>query len=232
MIYLIGGPPRCGKTTLAKILSQLNRCGWIPVDGLEEIIYSQTPRSLAKKRFPKNDLCKRTNWENDPLYTSTSIHTIVSAYRRQGYASQKTITTFVQHLIHGGHDFILEGHQIHPALASRLTKQFPKEVRTVFLYKENVLHILKGFTHKTSAFDWVTEKTLDPSVLPLIATMLSCFGRWFHKEALRYHLPAYCVETHFQKTIRDIARIIHSTSSQKVLSKKELGNEARPSHDR
>ncbi|OGF22453.1 hypothetical protein A2Y83_04145 [Candidatus Falkowbacteria bacterium RBG_13_39_14] len=37
MIYLIGGPPRCGKTTLAKEMSKKLRIPWVSTDALEVV---------------------------------------------------------------------------------------------------------------------------------------------------------------------------------------------------
>ncbi len=38
MIYLIGGPPRCGKTTLAKEMSKKLEIPWISSDALEVVV--------------------------------------------------------------------------------------------------------------------------------------------------------------------------------------------------
>lgn len=206
MIYLIGGPPRCGKTTLAKSLSAALGCGWIPIDAIEIIVSQETSKRVFAKRFPKTVLCERTGWENDPLYTTTPINTIVHAYITQGTSSWKATEQFIQHCLHEGHDFILEGHQIHPEFVHRLLRHTPNDIRVVFLYKKDIPHLLEGFNRNRGAVDWVTQKTKDPSILPRIAEMLSTFGNWFFSQAETYHLPSQNMDVDFEKTIRRLTR--------------------------
>ena len=44
MIYLIGGPPKCGKTTLAKKLAGKYQIPWISADTLQNIVWAYTPK--------------------------------------------------------------------------------------------------------------------------------------------------------------------------------------------
>lgn len=72
-VYLIGGPPKCGKTTLAKELSKKFNIPRISADTLQNIIYAYTPKKTHRKIFPHDQL----KWDsNDERYSinSTSDH--------------------------------------------------------------------------------------------------------------------------------------------------------------
>jgi len=52
MIYLIGGPPKCGKTTLARELSRKIKVPWIAVDTLQSIVWAYMDKEERLKKFP------------------------------------------------------------------------------------------------------------------------------------------------------------------------------------
>jgi cytidylate kinase len=58
MIYLIGGAPRCGKTTIAKKLSKKLLISWISADTIESMIATNTSSRDIIKLFPKSIIRK------------------------------------------------------------------------------------------------------------------------------------------------------------------------------
>jgi cytidylate kinase len=54
MIYLIGGPPKCGKTTLAKRLSKSKGIPWVSTDTLQCVIKPYMNKKDFSKIFPTN----------------------------------------------------------------------------------------------------------------------------------------------------------------------------------
>ncbi len=206
MIFLIGGPPRCGKTTLAKKLAERLRIGWASVDALESIADAYTPSKKHAELFPKTYLCEKTGWENDSLYNNYSKEEILGAYIRQGHASERAVCVFVRHMIEHKHDFILEGHQLHPKLMHELIKEYPKDLRTALITKTDIQGILIGFEHNRTTPDWTTEQTRDPSVLPKIADMLSGFGEWIESEARKYSITCFHMDMNFRNAMADAVR--------------------------
>jgi len=55
-IILIGGPPRCGKTTLAKRVSHELGIPWISTDAFDDIVKEYVPAEERDKLFPKTVL--------------------------------------------------------------------------------------------------------------------------------------------------------------------------------
>lgn len=208
MIYLIGGSPRSGKTTLAKRLARRLRVGWVSVDTLEGIVREYTPRKELAKLFPKNVLRKKTNGRNDEMYTRYSDQEIVDAYIRQGKTSWKAIDAFVADCINESHDFILEGHQIHPQLIANLKKYYPKNIQAIVLVKRDEALLIEGFEKNTAKSDWVVQKTKDKKIYIKIARMLSCFGERIEKEAKKVHVPVHRTDVQFLKTLATIEKTL------------------------
>jgi 2-phosphoglycerate kinase len=201
MIYLIGGPPRSGKTMLAKKLATHLRIGWISSDFLEGIIREYTPARKQAALFPKNAIRSKTDGTNDDMYSRFSFVQIARAYIAQGKTCRRAIEALVEDCVKENHDFVIEGHQIHPKLAARLIERFPKKIRSVFLVKKNESALVAGFIKNTAKSDWVLEKTKKNETLQKIAKMLSYFGGYTEREAAKYRLPFWCMDDNFLKKI-------------------------------
>lgn len=208
MIYLIGGSPRCGKTTIAKKLSQRLKIGWISVDTLESIVREYISNPEDEKLFPKNALRHVTSNSNDEMYSRFSYQKIANSYIKQGKTSWKAVSTFVEDSIKEGHDFIVEGHQIHPKLAYSLLKQYPKEIKVYFLAKQDIQALVEGFTKNNAKNDWVIQKTKNPETFYQIAKMLCHFGKYILMEASKYKLPVYLMDKDFKEKINSIVKSV------------------------
>ena len=77
MIYLIGGPPKCGKTTLAKKLSKYLGIQWVASDTLQVVAREYVSKYASKqemdKLYPHNAQKGKTN---DETYSETSAKLI------------------------------------------------------------------------------------------------------------------------------------------------------------
>ncbi len=80
-IYFIGGPPKCGKTTIAKRLSKETGIPWISADTLQNIVWAYTPQPEHEARFPHTYMKGDTP---DETYTQHSVDEIVTQYIAQG----------------------------------------------------------------------------------------------------------------------------------------------------
>ena len=65
MIYLIGGPPKCGKTTLTKKLSKELGIQWVASDTLQVVAREYVSKYASKeeidKLYPHNAQKGKTN---------------------------------------------------------------------------------------------------------------------------------------------------------------------------
>jgi 2-phosphoglycerate kinase len=164
------------------------------------------PVAQQDKLFPLNRLCHLTDGSNDDVYLRYSPRTIAGAYLAQGKTSWLAVEDFVEDCLHEGHDFILEGHQVHPRLAAKLLKRHPQDIRAVFLVKSDVPAMVRGFKKNRAASDWVLEKTVHQETLVKIAETIASFGRRIGAEAVKYGLPVRNMDRRHQAVIRELVR--------------------------
>ncbi len=208
MIYLIGGPPRSGKTTLAKRLAARLRIGWVSADLLEGVVREYLPMSKRGLSFPKNALRAKTDGTNDDMYTRFSTMKIVRAYEAQGKTCAKAIESFVAALVFEGHDFVVEGYQISPRLVKKLEVEFPEAIHSCFLIKKDVPMLVSGFAKNKATNDWVVYKTRNPEIYWKIAEMLAVFGARVEKEAKECGLPVSLMDKNFSKSILTLEKTL------------------------
>jgi 2-phosphoglycerate kinase len=202
MFYLIGGAPRCGKTTTAKMLSERLSIPWISTDTLESIVTEYVAPADADALFPKNILRRTTNQSNDEMYTKYTSNEIVTAFITNGKSLEKAITTFLDCEQSYTHDYILEGHHIHPQLVTELKVRFP--IKSVFLGRLDEAKTEEAITLHALPYDWVTKKTSRESTFALIAATLCAFSRNLEEQCTQYSVPFVTVDTDFPATLKKI----------------------------
>lgn len=204
MFYLIGGTPRSGKTTIAKELSKKLGIPWISTDTLESIVMKYVEESKLDIYFPKSVLRRITHNSNDEMYTKYTPEQIVDAYFEQGKSLALGIESFITDEALYHHNYILEGHHIHPELVSRLEKNF--DLKAIFVGREDVAQTLEAITQNPQENDWVITKTSNTETYPLIAKMLTTFSARIKKETEENNYPYFSMDHNFKETVRSIVK--------------------------
>lgn len=200
MIYLIGGTPRSGKTTLAMLLSKKLKVSWVPTDTIELIVQSYTPKEDFPKKFPKSAIRQKTNYSNDVMYEQFTTKQIADAYIRQSRVVWKAIEKLIEAELKEGRSYILEGYHIHPRLVAELKRKFgSRNIKSVFLAKSDIGGIVKTSRQFTSRTDWFVNKTKNMNTYPKVAAMIRELSNYFKKEAKKYNLEMYAMDKDFKK---------------------------------
>ncbi len=211
MIYLISGPPRCGKTTIAEKLSKKISVSWLSTDTLENIVMGYTSAADKEKRFPKSVLRQKTNYSNDKLYDQYSTNEIVRVYTMQSEASYEAIKRLIQSEIKENRSYILEGYHITPSLINELIRENGEEnVRSIILTRKNAEDIVKGIKESTSPNDWAVEKTSSNTTYDKIAEMIIVYSKWFEAGAENYSLNIFNIDGDFHDKIDEAVIILSS----------------------
>jgi 2-phosphoglycerate kinase len=195
MIYLIGGPPRSGKTILSKKISKRLGIPCISCDTLETIVRAHIPKNQWKQKFPKNEIRKMTKQNNDIMYSSYTAGQIMRSYAKQARTSWRTIELFIECELKEGNDYILEGHQIHPVLVSRLKKKYGKGIHEVFLVRTDPVILIKDALKNKAPNDWFIKKTKQEKTYTKIASMLCLYGVYLKKEAEKNNLSVVLTDS-------------------------------------
>jgi len=201
MIYLIGGPPRGGKTTLAEALAKRTSFPYFSLDHVTSVI---TPYISEQEYVTKLPLfvARQEKLPVDVFYARYSTEQIVRFYLRQAETYWAGIENFINYAIEDEHDLILEGWQIIPHLLQALiTPTNEDKLKVIFLYKSNVEHIISGLKANIAKIDWVLRNAKEENTFLAIARMISYFGSYIEKEAKQHSFRSINTEIDFKQKI-------------------------------
>ncbi len=208
MIYLIGGPPKCGKTTLAKVLSKKLGIPWISADTLQVIGRAYTPANKRHPRYPHSAI-RKGHRDNDVFYQKYSPKEIVSAYTKQAKATALAIDMMAVCELTDGNDYIIEGYQVEPALVAKLMKKYGEQrFSCVFLGKGDPERFAQDLKKSTTPNDWILTNTKKKETFMKIATMVQLYSAYFKKEAEKYHLPHLDLSANFESGLKQAMRAL------------------------
>jgi 2-phosphoglycerate kinase len=206
MIYLIGGPPKCGKTTLAKRLAATYQIPWISADTLQNIVWAYTPEDKRSLLFPHSSLREDTN---DGFYLKHSPEDIVKNYIAQGKTTYDAISMMAETYVTDKDDFIVEGYQVTPEIVDRIFKKFGQEhIKAVFLVKNDEQKFVQDIHKSTTPNDWILRKTKDEATFGKIAKMIAKYSHYFSKEAEKYKLQVFNMDTNFSEQLEEVEKYL------------------------
>jgi len=212
MIYLIGGPPKCGKTTLSKKLSKKLGIPWISADTLQSIVKEYADKKDVAKKFPWS-LIRKTVTSNDVAYSKYTAKEIVKLYTTQAKATYGAIDTVSICEITDGNDYIIEGYQVEPKLVDALQKKYGTEnFKAVFLVRKDVEKFVEDCKKSATTNDWIIKKTEHEETYGKIATMISEYGNYFETEAKKYGLKVFNMDHDFSGKLDEIEHYLTSTT--------------------
>jgi len=202
MIYLIGGSPKCGKTTLAKKLSRSLGISWISTDSLQSVVQAYTNKKDIPKKFPWNVRRKETKRINDIAYDAFSADEIIKYYRTQAKSVFMAIEMMAICEISDGNDLIIEGYHIEPSLVIKLRKKYGrKNVRGVFLVKTDVKKFVQNIAKTSTPNDWIIARTKNKDTYVKIAEMICKYGKIFSNNAEKKGLTVFNMDDNFNDKI-------------------------------
>ena len=205
MLYLIGGPPRCGKTTLSAALAKKLQIPYLSIDHIASVIPPYIAPERRDASFPLRSLRQKVNNDNDRFFEVYKPEEIVAVYREQAATCWPGVRSFINYAINDEHTLILEGWQLLP----RFLAEIPLEnrslnVRACFLFKRSVEDIVAGLKMNDPVNDWVLRHTKQEASFARIAAMISCFGYAIEREAAELGFHTVDMDHNFTDKIADL----------------------------
>jgi 2-phosphoglycerate kinase len=200
-VFLIGGPPKCGKTTLAKVLSQRLNISQISADTLQNIARSYIDQKDYKQKFPLRVIKGR---DKDETYSQNSSDTIIKAYIEQGKTSYEAISVVTETYLTDKDDFIIEGYQVTPQIVNQIINKYSSEkIRAVFLVKNDENKFVEDIYKSSTPNDWIINKTKNKDTFFRIAKMITDYSKYFNDEAKKYNFTVINMDHDFEAQIEN-----------------------------
>ena len=209
MIYLIGGPPKCGKTTLSKNLSKKLGIPWVSTDALQNTVKPYVPEEEWPEKFPSSS---RFYESNDEKYDTHPPEKIISAYRTQARTLGPGIDEFVFSEIRDGNEYIVEGLHLEPKLIRELVEKYPGEVTGVIVFKTDIEKFLANLSKSTTPNDWVLTKTRKKSTFRKIAKMVVEYSKQIEADTIKYGIKYFNLDD-FDEEHKEVEDYIVSEST-------------------
>jgi len=130
MIYLIGGAPTVGKSTIAAALARHYGLPWISTDQIRDIMRTVADRGDYPKLFTPE------HYDAERFLTEFSAEEIARMELEQGEEVWPAIKQFIEDDYTWKQGFVMEGVNILPHLVARDFAR-AEQVRAVFLVDEN-----------------------------------------------------------------------------------------------
>lgn len=202
-IILIGGPQRCGKTTLAQKISKELNIPWITTSTLEAVIRQYTPDEQEDALFPKSMLRKKIEGGNDTMYSTYSKEKIVESYLTQANTVSNAILALVKHVDQQGWDYILEGYHITPKLVARI-KSDGFNVDSIILVNTNPNELIDRSLSSNIEHDWIRDEISNKDNYTKIGEMITLYSNTLIKEAKKYNVRVVEMGQDFQRNFNEI----------------------------
>jgi len=206
-IILIGGPQRCGKTTLAQRISKELSIPWITTSTLEAVIRRYTPDEQDNRLFPKSMLRKKTEGGNDAMYSTYSAEKIVESYLKQSDTVSNAIQGFVKHITQQDWDYILEGYHITPKLVAQI-KNEGFNVDSIILVNTNPNEILNRSLSSKTTHDWVRDEISNKDNYTKIGEMITLYSNTLIKEARKYDVRVVDMGDSFETRFDEVFTLL------------------------
>ncbi len=233
MIYLIGGPPRCGKTTVAHRLAQRTGAACLSLDYIQSVVYhylSDTERIVTHPLFPEATIEAR--------YAAHTADEIIANYQMRARSIWPAIQVFIHFALAEDLNFILEGYHLEPRFCQEfispdssfaqpssawsmyqammvqrgtgyaLRHADDPRIKAVFLYREDVDTIAASLTQATASDDWLGRQTNTNLTLRRIARMVSQYSHYIRREAKQYGCMAINMDLDFEQQMEQIITVM------------------------
>jgi len=186
MIYLIGGAPRTGKSTIAKQFAKFINGRFVSTDELEDP--SQDQSVFFSDDATKNILTPKDRLESVINEANQIIH---------------EIDGIINTAINSHEIIVVEGVHLFPAYVSDLIKKIgEKNLRAIFVGSSNIELILQGMNQNTSPNDW--PKDFSQEVKRQIALFTKEFSDYIHTESKKYNLAYKERSNNFQRDTNEV----------------------------
>ena len=181
MIYLLGGPPRVGKSVISRTITAGHGINVVSTDSLGAVLESVLAPEAEPGLFAISKINEMTAVDRIALMVEETAERI-SYQIQEGHAVWRAVKPFIQREENEGRDVVMEGVAVLPELVSQLESI---DHRVVFIGNQGDEHgenIRRGA--KQNEHDWMRHAS--DEYIDAFATFVVEMSRYVEREARRY----------------------------------------------
>jgi 2-phosphoglycerate kinase len=181
MIFLLGGPPRVGKSIISNEIRQKHAVSVVSTDTLGAVLENVLSPEVAPDLFVFDKFIKMSMAERVKLITKEPAE-LIDYVRKESHVVWKAVEAFIRRENDEGRDALIEGVAVLPELMSQLD-DIPH--RVVFIgnqgenHKENIKKSAEGNEH-----DWMGD--VSDQYISTFAIFVKRMSAYIEQEAKKY----------------------------------------------
>lgn len=183
MIYLIGGGPRSGKTTVARALSEKIGVPYISTDYFRLVVMPYFKGDKMALNFPYEVMFDQYDSIHE-FFAASGGNDLLEADLKESDVLWEGIEAFLEHMLMSDTDYIVEGIHLLPKFIEKYNDD--ENVKSVILYKKNVELIFDGLKANQNNDDWIASNIDSDEVLTKAAESLGVYGKYFEDAISKY----------------------------------------------
>jgi len=183
MIFLIGGPPRVGKSIISSEIRQKRAVSVVSTDTLSAVLENVLSPEAAPDLFVFGKLHEMPMAERVKLIMKDPAE-LIDYVRKEGYVVWKAVEAFIRREDDEGRDILIEGVAILPELMSKL-EDIPH--RVVFIGNQGGNHKgnIKKFAEENE-YDWMRD--VNDQYIGAFAMFVKRMSGYIEQETKKYGL--------------------------------------------
>lgn len=211
MIYLIWWTPRCGKSTVAKILSQQLHIPYIQTDYLASAIRSKMTDEEERKLFDEKYLNDDNRRNNDVRFSMFSNIEQINHYNSKAKRLWQWIKNFIEYAIVDQQTIILEWFHLWPSIIANVVESRWYKVKYITLFKSDQEEIRRGILSNKHPNDRATKTTHNEETYTKIASFIYDFWQSIKLQSIQHNIRSYDMSVwDFHENVNDI---VHTLSN-------------------
>ena len=181
MIFLLGGPPRVGKSIISKEIRQKHAVSVVSTDTLGAVLENVLSPESAPDLFVLGKFNKMPMAERVKLITKNPTE-LIDYVRKESHVVWKAVDAFIRRENDEGRDALIEGVAVLPELVSRL-ENIPHRVVFIGNQGENHKENIKK-SAEVNERDWMRD--VSDQYISAFAMFVKRMSAYIEQEAKKY----------------------------------------------
>lgn len=200
MIYIIGGPPRIGKTKIAReVAKTLPGIGFVSTDDIRETMRRCVDRNSYPDLFPLSG-----EEDMNVVFKDNPIEKLVKLQNAEAHAVWEGIDGFLKKALKYKREYIIEGVHLLPEDVNSHPQK--NEFNILYLVNRDREKLKADIMQYESDDDWFVSK-IDSEILEKAMDFFGAHSEYYYSEAKKYGFYVFEMSSTFDESVEEVKKI-------------------------